>query len=116
MMTHSMRLHPRPFALVKQGKKTIETRLNDEKRQEISVGDTIEFISRENPEEKVFVRVVSLEKYGTFSELFDSFPPEDFGGVDKENLMSIYQYYSKEDEQKYGVVGIRFELFEQNQF
>ena len=108
-MKHIIRLHPRPFAQVKEGKKTIETRLNDEKRRGISVGDTIEFVSRENPEEKVLVRVIALEKYDTFSELFDAFPPEDFGGTGKENLMSIYQYYSKEDEVKYGVVGIQFE-------
>lgn len=31
------------FLLVKQGSKTIEIRLNDEKRQQLKVGDTIVF-------------------------------------------------------------------------
>jgi ASC-1-like (ASCH) protein len=45
-MKHEMRLHDGPFKLIKAGSKTIELRLYDEKRQEIKVGDEIEFTSR----------------------------------------------------------------------
>ncbi|MBQ0010138.1 MAG: ASCH domain-containing protein, partial [Ruminococcus sp.] len=38
-----MKLQPEPFAMIRSGKKTIELRLYDEKRQQIEVGDTIEF-------------------------------------------------------------------------
>ena len=38
---HEMRLHNEPFVLIKDGTKTIELRLNDEKRRQIKVGDYI---------------------------------------------------------------------------
>ena len=47
---HEMRLHNSPFKLIKSGTKTIEMRLNDEKRQLIKVGDSIKFIYREDEE------------------------------------------------------------------
>ena len=108
-MRHQMRLHPHPFEQVKDGSKTIEIRLNDEKRQQLKVGDKIEFSSRTEPENKILVKISDLLYFPTFSELFDAYPPEVFGGTDKENLMGIYKYYTKEDEKKYGVVGIKFE-------
>lgn len=40
-MTHNMKLHPGPFALIAQGNKTIELRLWDEKRRLIRMGDDI---------------------------------------------------------------------------
>ena len=40
----SMKLQPKPFAAIKNGTKTIEMRLWDEKRKHITVGDTIEFV------------------------------------------------------------------------
>ena len=45
-MKHEMRLHDTPFKMIQAGTKTIELRLYDEKRQQIQVGDEIEFHSR----------------------------------------------------------------------
>jgi ASC-1-like (ASCH) protein len=42
-MLHQMKLQPNPFEQIKNGSKTLELRLNDEKRQLIKVGDEIEF-------------------------------------------------------------------------
>lgn len=109
-MLHHMHLHLSPFTKIREGKQTIESRINDEKRRQLNVGDTIEFESRENPDDKFTVEVVELIKKPTFSELFDTNPPEQFGGTSKENLMGIYKYYSKEEEEKYGTVGIRMKL------
>ena len=46
-MTQKMNLNPEPFEMIFSGQKTIELRLNDEKRQMIKVGDMIEFIQNE---------------------------------------------------------------------
>jgi ASC-1-like (ASCH) protein len=102
-----MRLHPHPFEQIKEGSKTIEIRLNDEKRQQIKVGDKIEFSSREEPEDKIMTKVVELLHFPTFSELFDAYPPEVFGATSKEDLMGVYKYYTTEEEKKYGAVGIK---------
>ena len=40
-MKYEMKLQPGPFAKIKDGSKVIESRLFDEERQEINIGDTI---------------------------------------------------------------------------
>lgn len=42
-----------PFELIKNGTKTIELRLNDEKRQLLKIKDLIEFTNRTNNEKNV---------------------------------------------------------------
>jgi ASC-1-like (ASCH) protein len=46
-MKHEMKLNVEPFNKIKSGKKTIELRLNDEKRQLVKIKDLIEFTNRE---------------------------------------------------------------------
>lgn len=46
-MIHKMNLNPEPFGMILSGQKTIELRLNDEKRKLIKVGDRIEFTQTE---------------------------------------------------------------------
>ena len=46
--SHEMKLHSSPFEMIKSGKKTIELRLYDEKRQLIKEGDIIIFTNTSN--------------------------------------------------------------------
>ncbi len=105
-----MKLAPEPFGKITRGEKVIESRLYDEKRRKISLGDTIEFIENEKSENAVEVRVVEILKYPSFEELFSSQAPSLFGGESSESLLEeIRRFYSIEDEKKYGVIGIRIE-------
>ena len=99
-----------PFGLIKDGSKTIEARLYDDKRKGISVGDEIEFSLMTDEDRKIRTKVVDLSPHKTFPELFDTFPPARFGAENKTDLMSIYSYYTKEEEAEYGVLGIILEL------
>lgn len=110
MKTHYMKLHPGPFRKTVEGAKHIEMRLNDQKRKEIAVGDRIVFTSREDSVEEVSVRVTELVPFSTFQEIFEAFSPAEYGGKSKDEYAAMYQYYTKEDEARYGVVAIRFEL------
>lgn len=57
--------------------------------------------------------VKKLYYYQTFKELFTNHEPNFFGGESRNFLLNqIKSFYSDEDEQKYGVVGIQFELIE----
>lgn len=106
-----MTLTASPFEKIAGGKKTIESRLYDEKRRHIVIDDQIEFISKDEPTRKVSTMVLALYRYKSFLELFSAFPPEYFGGSSKDELIAeIREFYSKEDEEKYGVVGIRIQL------
>jgi len=103
-----MRLHPRPFGRIRAGTQIIESRLNDEKRQEIKIGDHITFSLRPDFIEKEEVEVTELLHAPTFLELFALRPLAEFGIAKAEDSKNMYEYYSKEEEEKYGVVGIKF--------
>lgn len=110
MKTHTIRLHPAPYAAVSSGRKTIESRLFDAKRQQIALGDQLVFVSRQDPADTTTVRVIGLWCYATFADLFAHHDPEQFGGVDARSLLAeIRQFYSEADETELGVVGIEFE-------
>jgi ASC-1-like (ASCH) protein len=110
-MIHEMKLQPAPFDTIKAGTKKIECRLFDAKRQLIKVGDTIIFKRAPDFVEEVATVVTGLLRYSTFSALFADFAPEVFGVSDLKTLNeAIYQYYTKQDETTFGVVGIQIEL------
>lgn len=95
--------------MIKNGEKTIELRLNDEKRQQVKVGDKIIFTNITTGE-TLNTTVVKLHRFDSFEELYKSLPllqcgytPED---VDKAKPSDMEQYYFLEEQKKYGVVGI----------
>ena len=110
-MQYQMKLATEPFNKIASGTKLIESRLFDEKRQQLSIGDQIVFSENENPENTVTIVVKGLLRYQTFKELFADHDPSLFGEDSKDFLLAqIKSFYSDEDEQKYGVVGVRLEL------
>ncbi len=110
-MQHTMKLQPFPFDKIKEGKKNIEVRLYDEKRREIKIGDIIEFKREPEQTETVKAEVIGLLNYKTFAHLANDFPASAFGHPDTEDLMkSIFTFYTKEQEEKYSVLGIRIKL------
>ncbi len=110
-MLHSIKLQPFPFDKIKEGKKNIEVRLYDEKRQEIKIGDVIEFKREPEQIETVKAEVIGLFNYKTFTDLANDFSADYFGHPDREDLLkSIYTFYTKEQEEKYTVLGIKIKL------
>ena len=111
MTTHQLKLATEPFNAITSGNKTIESRLYDEKRQKIQLGDEIIFTNRDNPSQTTAVKVVGLLRYVTFHDLFLHNDPQKFGGESVEWLENqISEFYSIEDQQLRGVVGIEFIL------
>lgn len=68
-MLQQMRLHPEPFNKIKNGTKTIEMRLYDEKRRQLQLGDIIEFENRETGE-KLGAQIVNFHRFASFAELY----------------------------------------------
>ena len=66
MKNHMMNLTPSPFKMIKEGNKTIELRLYDEKRKMISVGDTITFTNTADISEILIVQVTDLFIFNNF--------------------------------------------------
>ena len=110
-MQHQMKLASEPYNKIVSGRKRIESRLYDEKRQQISIGDTIIFSENNKLENTATTIVKGLLRYQTFKELFADHDLALFGEESRDFLLNqIKQFYSDDDEQKYGVVGIRLEL------
>ena len=107
-MKYEMKLNNEPFECIKNGTKTIELRLNDEKRKLLTVGDYIESTNRVT-NEKLLVEVIDLFKYNSFEELYKHFNKIEMGySINEEaNPKDMENYYSKEEQEKYGVLGIK---------
>ena len=107
-MKHEMKLNNGPFKNIKNGTKTIELRLNDEKRQLLKIKDLIEFTNRETLEQ-LLVEIENLYHYPSFEELYKHFDKIAMGYKEDEeaNPKDMEKYYSKEEQEKYGVLGIK---------
>jgi ASC-1-like (ASCH) protein len=108
-----MKLNPSPFEMIKSGQKTIELRLYDDKRQLIKIGDEIIFTNTAT-EETIHTQVLNLHRFDTFGELYKSLPLLKCGYT-SENVGSaipadMEQYYSVDEQKKYGVLGIEIKV------
>lgn len=113
-MRHAMNLMPIPFEMIKSGQKTIELRLNDEKRQLICIYDEIEFINMDDISQKVLVEVINVFKFESFNVLYKTLPLIKCGytqaDIDRAEASDMDIYYTKEKQVKYGVLGIEVKL------
>lgn len=113
-MEFTMKLHASPFAMIASGEKTIELRLNDEKRRQISVGDTIRFSDINDVSKTLVTRVTELFVFDSFEALYKALPLTECGytseTVRTASPEDMREYYTPEQEKKYGVLGIRIEV------
>lgn len=107
-MLHKMKLQESPFNRMKSGEKKVEFRLYDEKRQQIKIGDQIEFSKLPDLEEKLLVEVIDLYRDTTFNSLFKKLFTDE--KEIERKTQSMYTIYSPEEEAKYGVLGIRVQI------
>ena len=105
-MIYRMKLQNEPFNQIKLGTKEIEIRLNDEKRKIFEINDYIEFTNISTLE-IMFVKITNLYHFESFEKLFNNFDNSILGCGSYEEM---YKYYSKEEENKYGVLGIEIKV------
>ena len=110
-MIHKMNLWHVPFEKIKSGTKTIEMRLYDEKRSIIAVGDVIVFTDASNGEQ-LECSVLNLYRYANFDEMYKNHDKVSIGYHSDELALpsDMLEYYSKEQIEKYGVVGIEISV------
>lgn len=112
-MKHEMKLVDFAFKAIKEGKKDIEIRLNDEKRQLIKINDIIEFKNIDTGE-ILRVIVINLYKFDNFKDLFNSFEHSRFGLNDDDNEDIMNRFYTPMEQEKYGALGIQIKLISDN--
>ena len=109
---HKMNLYPEAFESIINGSKRIEMRLNDEKRQKLSIGDLIIFTNTQSKDE-IIAEVLDLKKFKTFDELYSSFEKTLIGYKQNETAdpKDMLEYYSREQIEKYGVLAIEIKPY-----
>ena len=110
---HVMKLKPAPFAAIQGGKKTLELRLNDEKRQKIKAGDTIVFTQTETGE-ILHAVVLDIRKYPDFEAMYWVEDPIAMGYREGETAdpKDMSQFYKEDEIKKYGTLAIEIKKIE----
>lgn len=107
-----MKLRSDPFRRICSGEKTIEYRLQDEKRSLLNKGDYIRFteIATEGTERTVLVEIVDIITAESFVGL--EYKLTELGFLANESFApaGMRKYYSEDDEAKYGVMGIKIKV------
>lgn len=113
-MIHNMKLNPQPFKMIAEGTKTIELRLFDEKRQLINIDDEIIFTNTEDSTKQIRAKAIVLHKFSSFEELYANLPLLKCGYTEDDiqtaSPKDMEEYYSRDKQKKYGVVGIEIEI------
>ena len=110
---HSMKVQTKYYRLLKSGEKTIELRLFDEKRQQISVGDEITFSDLSDSGDSFKATVLNLYRAKSFRQLCGIIKPQQAGFSSTEELIPIMEeFYSPQKQKEYGVVGIEIRKIE----
>ena len=116
-VTHEMSLREAPFRAVASGRKTVEMRLFDPKRQLIQAGDEIRF-SLVGGDESITALVVGLHYFPSFAALYEAMIPRvgaaalGYADGDVPAPDDMLDYYSEDSITRYGVIGIEIRVRE----
>lgn len=115
-MEMKVHLHSDVFKIVKNGVKDVEARVNDSKRRQLSIGDTIIFLKRPLNDEYIKAKVIGLNYFKNFDEM-GAFYPMSRLYLEQYTLdmwlQELKRFYQQEEISKYGVVAIEFELIDE---
>ncbi len=101
------------FSLISLGLKTVEGRKNKGRFKEMNVNDVIEWTNNDFKPRSVLTKITKKKEYNTFKEYLET------EGLNKclpgiptiEHGLSVYfKYFTKEDEEQFGVVAIGLKL------
>ena len=107
-MMHKMNLVAEQFEQIASGRKTIEMRLLDEKRQKLMIGDLIEFTNLSDN------KLLLAEVVDSFADLYSNLPLLKCGytedTIQEAKPDDMLQYYSQDKQNQYKALGIEIKL------
>lgn len=101
------------FTLISLGLKTVEGRKNKGRFKEMNVNDTIEWTNNDFKPRSVLTKITKKIEYKTFKEYLETEGLNNClpGMPNIEHGLSVYfKYFTKEDEEQFGVIAIGLEL------
>jgi len=110
---YHMRLDSIPFDQMDSGEKKIEYRLNDEKRQQLRIGDIITFTKLPDKDKTLRVIVTDLKRYSTLIEMYEA---SFYQYLDKyypnpQEVAKDTSYYTDAEVKEYGCLAIHVRKF-----
>lgn len=108
-----MKVKPEYFDKIKNGKKLYEIRLLDDKRKLLKVGDSVLLKKEPDMFDGIVIRITEIKHFNTFLEMAQRLSIKDIGfeGKTAAEVNDIYhQIYKVEDEVRYGVVALKFDV------
>ena len=112
---YSMNLNAEYFNLIKSGEKIFEGRLNDEKRKDMKSGNVIRFFKEPDRNEYFDALILQRLEFADFDHMLKIINKKDLGfdGKTNQEVLDVYHsFYSKEDENLYGVVAFKVVLLD----
>lgn len=108
-MTNNFQMHvkQRYLGLLHDGSKSVEFRLNDEKRKAIKVGDKICFICHNNDNRFVVLSVADIVYSSEFADIIKNINPSLLGGISpQQQLRELEEIYDRDSINKHGVLAL----------
>lgn len=104
-----MHLDSASFEKILSWQKTVEIRLNDEKRKLLKVDDIVEFENEDG--EVIPCKIIKLSYFKSFEDLFSStaYVQKSWWTTKEAAISSMYTIYTPEQEKEWGVVAIAIE-------
>ncbi len=116
MFINEMKLHPAPYDLIRDGSKTVEIRLFDEKRASLREGDLILFKKQPYLAEMLYRKIASVKRFGDIKALFEAYGAIPVGCKEDDTAESLEsgmkKYYSEDEIAKYGWCAIELLPFD----
>lgn len=106
MAKHSIQLTTGPLETLLSKKEVVDIRLDEPMWSGLNVGDMIVFVEDPSEERKVTVKILELLKYPSFEKLYED-NQKYFDESKEELLRHLYVWWTKEEEKKQGVLGIK---------
>lgn len=118
-ITHNMKLAEKWFNYVKNGKKTIEGRVLDEKRKLLDVGDFIIFTNNDNQKQTVKTEITLLEEIRKPTSFKEAINEDNYKQLipSANNIQEAVEVYDniseyKEGAKEHGILLIHLKLVE----
>lgn len=105
-MQYKMDLSEFSFNKIKAGRR-VDMRLFDKKRQNLKIGDVIEYENINNPRERIECLVLGTAVFDNFSNMVDCLTPQLLGYDNKEEvILRLNRAYSLEMQKDFNVMAI----------
>lgn len=107
-MQFQLNIREKYFNMIKNGKKTIELRLQDEKRKNIKIDDTLVFSSNDS---ELLAKVTNIYRAESFEKLSKIIDVNKAGFTTFEKLNeALLEFYSLDKQKEFGVLGIEIKV------